>query len=229
MASGRAILLLVVAILGAGLVFWLFPGIDLAVSRYFFDGIGFPVASNRGVEALRVTLYTAEDITFVLTLALLIVTLWRRAPIMGLVSRDWGFQLTVFVLGPGVLANLILKRLWGRARPWRVTEFGGTAQFTPPWQITDQCQANCSFISGEMSGATALMIALLMILAANRIWMGESIYRLGQTVALALPLVTAWQRVAVGRHFLSDVVFAGLFVTLIAAVLARLFYGPMRR
>jgi membrane-associated phospholipid phosphatase len=40
--------------------------------------------------------------------------------------------------------------------------------------------------------------------------------------ALCLPLAVALQRIAAGRHFLSDTVFASLFTLLLALVLSAL-------
>ena len=219
----RGIVALGLALLLAQAVFWLVPGLDLATAQLFYDGTSFPIADNRGVEALRITLYAAEDFAAVLTLILLITSL-RYGAILNLTPRDWAYQLALFVLGPGVLVNLILKRQWGRARPFRITEFGGSAQFSAPWQISDQCSANCSFVSGEMAGATALAICLLLILHANRRRISTTSLRLGQIAALSMPAITGWQRMAAGKHFLSDVVFAFLLICLLATILRLLFY-----
>jgi lipid A 4'-phosphatase len=67
----------------------------------------------------------------------------------------------------------------------------------------------------------ALAVALWLILGAQRSWLPTGLLRLGQALVIALPLVTGLQRIAAGRHFLSDVVLASLFVALIAAILAR--------
>ena len=202
-------------------IFVLFPNLDIATSRLFSDGTGFPIAQSAAIEALRRILYAAEDLMAVATLAALVLAWHRKAPVLNQTARDWLFQLLIFVLGPGLLVNGILKPLWGRVRPYRITEFGGPDPFTPVWSLSQQCLKNCSFPSGEMAGAMALTITLLMILHANR---RANLYRLGQAAILSLPLVTAWQRIAAGRHFLSDVTFSALLIPLIAAVLAPLFY-----
>jgi lipid A 4'-phosphatase len=146
----------VIGLVLASALFWAVPGLDLAVSGFFYDGAGFPVRSTKWFETIRLTLYAAEDAAAVVTLALGIVTAWRGVAVLKLAARDWFYAFGVFALGPGLVVNGILKRFWGRARPSAVVEFGGTAQFTPPWQIADQCPKNCSFVSGEMAGAVAL-------------------------------------------------------------------------
>ena len=79
-----------------------------------------------------------------------------------------------------------------------------------------------------MSGAVALAILFWMVVWANRAALGPRGVRAGLIAAAVVPLFTAWQRVAAGQHFLSDVILAGLIVALIAALLRRLVYpsGP---
>jgi lipid A 4'-phosphatase len=212
----------------AGGLFTVFPTVDLVVSGLFFDGQVFPIQQSHWVEAIRLGLYASEYIGAFAALGLAIMCVWRKGAILRLDARDWFYGFSVFVLGPGLLVNGILKRDWGRARPWQVAEFGGPAHFSQPWQISDQCLTNCSFVSGEMAGACALALLLALILRANRAVILLGVYWAGVAVVLAIPMFTAWQRIAAGRHFLSDVVFAALFVTLLASLLERLFYRKAR-
>ncbi len=214
----RLVLTLLLATCLASAVFVAFPAIDLGAARLFYDGKAFPIASSRPVEAVRVALYAAEDIGFLVTLALTL----RRKTFLNVPARDWLFQMLVYLLGPGLIVNGILKPFWGRARPFQVTEFAGSTQFSRAWAISEQCCGNTSFVSGEMAGATALAISLTIILRATRPKMGDAFYGLGLLATFALPVVTAWPRMAAGKHFLSDIVISGLLVCLVAAVLRRL-------
>lgn len=223
LARRRTPFVLILVIAAAYGVFFLFPGLDLATSRLFFDGRVFPVQGNPVVEAIRRTLYAAEDLAALLALMIGLTAAWREGPVLRLQVRDWAFGFCVFALGPGLMANVVTKRLWGRARPWNVTEFGGTLHYSQPWQFSDQCQIGCSFVSGEMAGATALVVVLIMVLHANRQMIGYMAHRLAAVVLWAIPLFTAWQRIASGKHFLSDVVFAALFVLFLTSLLALLF------
>ncbi len=216
----RAIYAFAVTLLAASLLFSAYPSLDLATSRLFFNGTTFPIAANPFVEVVRVSLIVAEDAGFLAVLTLSLFA--RKTPVLNLTARDWLFQTLIFGLGPGLIVNGILKRFWGRARPFRIGEFGGDATFSRAWAISDQCSGNCSFVSGEMAGATALAICLVMILRANRQNLTINRYRMGMVAALCLPVVTGWQRIAVGRHFLSDTVIAALLVALLAAVLHRI-------
>ena len=100
-----------------------------------------------------------------------------------------------------------------------VTEFGGTASFTLPHQIADQCSRNCSFVSGEV---TAAVIFSLCIVVFWKHWRGRVPFLLLAT-ALAFPLLNGVQRISAGRHFLTDALFAALFALIIARLLWRAF------
>jgi lipid A 4'-phosphatase len=220
MPSNRVIASLTAMIGLVLVIFGLWPGIDLTVSGYFHDASGFPIAHDPVIEALRNVFFHASRAIPVLVLLLLGLTLWlKRAIIMA--AREWAYVLALFLLGPGLVVNVILKAHWGRARPSQIVDFGGTAQFTPAWQITDQCATNCSFVSGEGSGATAMTIMALLILFILRQNLPNAAYRGGQIAAFAMLGFVGWQRVAAGGHFLSDVLLSMLLTTLIAAVLAR--------
>ncbi len=216
MPSNRTIALLVGLIGLTLLIFSLWPGIDLTVSGYFHDATGFPIKRNVAVEFLRNQIWNGALLMAFVAAVLLGLSYWRKTD-----PWFWGHILAVFVIGPGLAVNQGFKAYWGRARPTQITEFGGTAHFSPAWQISDQCQKNCSFVSGEGAGTTALTIAILMILYRYRARLSPWLYRIAQAAALLFLGFVGWQRVAAGGHFLSDVLLSALLVTLIAAVLAR--------
>ena len=70
------------------------------------------------------------------------------------------------LLASQLLAHGVLKENWGRARPVQVSQFGGEASFTPPWQPTSECRRNCSFVSGH--AGTGFALITLGALAAPR-------------------------------------------------------------
>jgi lipid A 4'-phosphatase len=224
--AGRATGVAFLALAGlclATAVFCLWPGIDLWASAVFFDGSGFPVQTLAPVEAARQVFYAAEDIAGFAAFPLALWTM-RRGPVLGQGPRVWAYQGLVFLAGPLVAVNLVIKPLWSRPRPFRVTDFGGPDLFQPIWQLHGTCPRNCSFTSGEMAGAAALSLMGVMLARANRATLAGA-YPVAVAAAL-LPLpFTAWQRLAAGRHFLSDEVFSLLVVGLIAAVLSRMLRG----
>jgi membrane-associated PAP2 superfamily phosphatase len=208
--------------LAALAVFVVFPGLDLAVSaRFHRPGEGFWLAGNPLVDALRHGIWTLSIAVFAFAIAALVLAAFRR-PILGVDVREAGFIVLLYLLGPILLVNGVLKEHWGRARPVEVTEFGGTATFTPPWLPSDQCIDNCSFVSGEGSAAMALGLAFLVL--APDAWRlmtrrGFALYALAGTL---LPAAGIALRVMTGRHFLSDTVFAVLLVLALALGLHRL-------
>jgi len=195
----------------AGVMFLAFPGIDLAVSRTFYSGSrGFAGQSAVLVVGLRIVFV----IVFWLCVAAAAAGLWmtrdRKRAWRRLTFPQWLFLAICLAMGPGVVANLMLKDHWGRARPRQVVEFGGTKTFTPPLIPTNQCPRNCSFVSGE-----AAAIFLPFYAAAFVVPQGSVLLVAAGTV---LGLASGAVRVSQGGHFLSDVIFAGVFMALTAGL-----------
>ncbi len=117
------------------------------------------------------------------------------------------------------MVDVVLKPLWGRARPADVEAFGGSLPFTPPHVISGACGRNCSFPAGEVAGAVALSVSILLILRHVDPAREGRLYRAGVAACLVIPAFTAFQRIAGGRHFLSDSLLSALFVLVIALVL----------
>lgn len=207
----------------AMLPFAAYPAIDPLIAGLFFDGKGW--AGSPASDLLRFALWRFSALVLLAAFVLWLTALIRKRPALGGSARAWGLIVLTYALGPGLVADGLLKRFWGRARPADVTGFGGAADFTPPWLPTDQCLSNCSFVSGEVSGATATAIALIIMLGFWRDRLSPLAYRLLAAAALALPLLSALQRMVTGRHFLSDVIFAALFTLLVASLVRHVLFG----
>lgn len=225
MQSKALIYGLIAACCGTMVIFGIWPGIDLAVSGYFHSTDGFLIKQSGPVEALRNFFWDAELVLTFVALILTPLTWFLKRPIL-LTSRAWGFVLALFLIGPGIVVNAVLKSFWGRARPTAVSEFGGDALFTPAYQISDQCANNCSFVSGEGAGVMALVISMMLILWVHHKWLGATLTRVGQGGCVAILAFVGFHRVAAGGHFLSDVLMSWLLVALIAVILARLMLKP---
>jgi lipid A 4'-phosphatase len=209
-----------VCFVSALIVFLAWPQIDLRVTALFFqDGVGFPGQSSPVLSTVRHGIW---NLSIGLALIAIIGGLYHAVAgrdLFGVPGGRWQLIALLYVLGPGLLVNAVLKNLWGRARPDQIIEFGGSASFSPAWVITDQCARNCSFVSGEGSGAAALAIGGLLVLEAlrSRLWPGVLVTLQGLVVTAAI--TGAALRVVLGRHFLSDTVFAALLVAVIALLL----------
>ncbi|WP_443216778.1 phosphatase PAP2 family protein [Rhizobium sp. Root1203] len=109
------------------------------------------------------------------------------------------FVLAFYALAPGALVQ-ILKSLFGRPRPRHIVDFGGDLFFTPVLSFDGGCLRNCSFPSGESASATALLAFVVLVPKQFR----------RTCVAILLPFIVLFSlnRVAMGAHFLSDVMIA---------------------
>lgn len=118
-------------------------------------------------------------------------------------AKRWRMPLAFLILagalGPGLLVNSGFKDNWQRARPYQVEAFGGTQKFTRATVMTDQCNNNCSFVSGHV--ACGIFLASLMLVDGRR--------RIAWAMAgVAAGSIIGFARIADGAHWLSDVLWA---------------------
>ncbi|MDP3405108.1 MAG: phosphatase PAP2 family protein [Brevundimonas sp.] len=197
------------------LYFLLVPGVDLATSALFFSTDGFALAQNPVLRALRKSSSWVMGLMLLGLIGAVLTGLWRGRGRLGGPARRGAVLLAGLALGSGLLVNGLFKSLWGRARPIQIDTFGGPADFTPAWWISDNCASNCSFVSGEASSAAWMVaVVVLMVPAAHRRW--------------ALPAVLVYagalslNRLVFGGHFLSDILLSWAMTALVLAVLHRL-------
>ena len=203
---------------GVGLLFGIYPELDLEISGLFFDphrenfwlGITRPIWLMRTGATWLTALIAAP--AFV---ALAVKLLFPRRPAL-LPGRAVMLMIVSLALAPGLLANGILEERWGRPRPIDVTVFDGTDPFLPWWDPRGPCPKNCSFIAGEPSGAFWTVSAAVVALPPWRM--------LAAGAALAFGAADGVIRMAAGGHFFTDVVFAGVFTFLVIWVLHGLLY-----
>ncbi len=209
LAFGLGVLALV------SLVFLLAPDLDLAVSRLFYQPTaGFTEAPSVFLEDLRVTGRIFEwAFALAMLVPLLLKVVFPAQPI-AVAPRATLFVLATFALAPGLIVNGILKDHWGRARPRAILEFGGDATFSPVWWISDQCARNCSFVSGEAASAFCLVAVVFLV--------RKDLRPVAAIVSLAFAAAVSFTRIAVGGHFLSDVLIAWLVTLCVMIALQRL-------
>nr|WP_099056225.1 phosphatase PAP2 family protein [Rhizobium sp. ACO-34A] len=197
------------------LIFAAMPELDLIVSRFFWDrAAGFEFNRNSFLIAFRdANRFLPWVVIGIATTLLIPIPLLRNLKYPP-APHKLLFVLTFFAAGPGLGVHLI-KMLVGRARPKELEEFGGSAFFTPPWELTDQCVRNCSFISGEAATAFALLTLVVFINPKY-----STLY-LGAVGIVAAAF--SFNRVVFGAHFLSDVVIAWNVMFVLAVLLWRSF------
>lgn len=187
----------------AAAVFAHYPNLDLVIAEEFHtSGRRFIGMDSLALESIRI----AFNALFIVVCVIAAVGSYyshARGAWSGLKPREWNFLLVCILAGPLVVTNLGFKDHWGRARPRDVVELGGRHGYTPPLHPAHECAKNCSFVSGEASSIFTIGFAATILFPLK--------------AALLLPLSIAFGslaglvRMIEGGHFLSDVVFAGIF------------------
>lgn len=208
------------ALVVVSLVALLFPGIDLAVARLFHApgvayGTEFPAESVLALQSLRsagmaVTRWATVLVVLALLAKIVAPLLARAIP-----TRSLLVVASSLALGPGLLVNAFFKELWGRPRPSETTLMGGGWIFKPAWIPGGDCPTNCSFPSGEASGA-AWLLALVVVAPAS--WRRVALV----PVLLWMAVISA-NRIAFGSHFLSDVLVGWTMMALVVTLAHELF------
>lgn len=121
------------------------------------------------------------------------------------------YILLVIALGPGVVVNLVFKDHWGRPRPVHVQQFGGKYAYVPPLQPAQT--PDKSFVCGHCSVGYAFFV--LYFLSQNH----KPVYFV---LTLALAWTMGFTRMTSGAHFVSDILWSGYLVFLVAFAL---YYG----
>lgn len=192
--------LLVFGLLAVIFVAW--PQLDLAASGLFYRGDGQWVLArtSRWLFLPYHGLPRLGQSLIVILLTLWLLSFVRHFPKLRARRVTFGFVLISGLLGPVLLVDATVKEHSGRARPERIEQFGGIRQFTPAFVVADQCENNCSFVSGHVATAAFIMaFGWLGTPAVRRRWLLASI---GFAAFMALV------RMAPGGHFLSDAIFA---------------------
>jgi membrane-associated PAP2 superfamily phosphatase len=218
----RTGLLIALAIaVAAGLAFGLYPELDLRVARYFY---GFVDSANNAfawrvypplMQARDLGLWVGAVLVAPAVAALVIKLILPRRRLL-LPGRAVVFLIATMALAPGLLVNALLKDHWGRPRPIDVTQFGGNEHFVAWWNPRGDCPANCAFVSGDVAGAFWTIAPAAL---APPQWRAVA-----YGAALALGTGMAVVRVMAGAHFVSDVIFAGVFTFLIVWIVYALIY-----
>lgn len=206
--------------------FYLFPGLDIWVSRQFFIETAcgnnktgaticgfFPAANSPFLTAIR-RVYFFLPALAAGGLLILLIRNWQHhgATYDRAKTHRYCTALLAAGLGPYLLVNVILKTISGRPRPYETDLFGGAHQFAPAGTFNGTCVDNCSFISGEAAGMGWLLCLIVLCPARFRPVLAP--------LMLGFCLVSPWLRLTFGGHYLSDVVLGFLSSAVIYAGVA---------
>ncbi len=249
----RAFWVVLAATIAVGVVFAVWPGLDLAIAHLFYDGGGFIGASPLARAArwfFRVTPFVVLA-GFIISylqarwgknaeywLVHSFASLGRPAAIVGGAlarairwfgatlrwapdGRSVVFLIATIAIGSGLIVNLGLKDHAHRPRPVHVVEFGGKDEFRPWDRFDGACRKNCSLVSGEAASGFWMVAPALL---APPPWRAPAVVG-----ALVFGAAASVLRMALGGHFLSDVLFGGLISLLVILVVRRVIWpkgGP---
>jgi lipid A 4'-phosphatase len=184
-----------------------FTDADLLISGMFHDGAsktGFQLADH----PLLVSLYHWGVVPAWMiglgSLAVVAAAAFRNVSPQRRLAAI--FLLSLLVLGPVLLVNVVYKGYWGRPRPDQTMHFGGNQPFL---HVMEKGPANgfCSFPSGHAAAGFCL-IAPAFLLYRRRPRLASAWWVFGLTCGLVIGL----GRVMQGRHFASDVLWAAAIV-----------------
>ncbi len=179
----------------------------MAGAAWFFIAPGHFVGATPEMRAFRTFASVLPFVIYAGAILLYLASLALMVPRHLILShRGMIFLSLSLALGPGLLVNQVFKAHVHRPRPIHVEVFGGTAPFQPFYKADGDCEKNCSFPSGETAASFWTMAPAALAPPPLR----------GVAVAAAILFgaATGLSRMAVGAHFLSDVLFSGLLTGL---------------
>ncbi len=194
-----------------GVLFYLFPTIDIAASLLFYENgewllrADSPVLwwSYRALPIIGKLLFAAILLGFILSF-------FKRFKKLAKHQRYFLFLLIAALLGPVILTESA-KYFYARPRPINSDAFGGAFPFRSCFELADRTQKNYSMVSGHVSAAS-------FIFGFFWFW-PEKRRRRAFLWASLLPIAVAFSRLMPGGHYLSDCIF-GFFITYFAFVIA---------
>ena len=204
-----------ISFLGTTLIFVKYPGLDIAFSSLFYDPQqGFYLNDNLAVKMLHRGVPFMCGLTALIAGIMGLHTLYNKRSFKLKYYKGLLYLTLVCLLGAGVIVHYGFKDSFHRARPNAIEQFGGSSHFTPAFTVSDQCQTNCSFVSGH-AAAGFMFFALAFFYSGKQ-------KLLAALAAAALGTLIGIGRVMEGGHFLSDVIFAGFIMYATAYILAKI-------
>ena len=190
--------------------FTFFPESDIYFSNLFFENNKFVSERIIFIKILRSFLKDLMVLIPIVSLIILLIDYTNKfKSLKTFLNRRLRLTIIGLIIGPivgsGIIANWYFKDQWGRARPVHISEFGGNKTFSRAFVKSDQCEKNCSWISGESSAAFSFLVGTLIL-------KNPSFFVLN----LFFGVIVSFCRISMGGHFLSDNLFALFFMVYLA-------------
>lgn len=196
--------------------------LDFHISNFFYHPSCSPQGWVLDCHALYQTLFYSS-IPAISVLILLVgvgVIFWRpRTLAYKRMRLRMAYFVIVFILGSGLVVNAIFKDHWGRPRPVQTQDFGGEAAYAPPGKLVLNSEGR-SFPSGHSSVGFAFLALWFIWRREHPDWAGW-----GLGFGLLFGYAIGLARMSVGAHYLSDVIWSGWMMALVAWVV----YYPLMK
>ncbi|MCB5235101.1 MAG: phosphatase PAP2 family protein [Candidatus Cloacimonetes bacterium] len=179
-------------------------------ARYYSEG--WRLATNTTI----VFIYKYSNIPALITVLgslLLLALSYIRSYSLIKYRKLFIYLVIVMIVGPGLVINTALKDNWGRPRPRDIQEFGGKHAYEAPLRMNRDSPGK-SFPCGHASmGFYFFAFAhVLGIFSLRR-------YHFTNIISMLFGSTIGWVRIVQGGHFLSDVIFSGALVFLVAHII----------
>ncbi len=188
--------------------------LDIKIQRLFYRADSASVWFHKDNPFWRLGYHygTLPAILLAFAAALGLVLSWLK-PKMKRWRHHFLLIILTLIIGPGLLVNAIFKDHWGRPRPRQVQEFGGRWEFKEVWEPGTPGKGK-SFPCGHCSmGFFFITLYYCWKQRYPRLAYASLMFSLGLGFYIGLA------RMAQGGHFFSDVIWAGGFTFLTAALL----------
>lgn len=187
------------------LIFTVFPNFDIIVSSFFYKNeLGFQYKNSFFAQFFFRAIPILTKIFTALCLLYMFYNLIKYKNFKSFLQSTAFFLFITISIGPGLIVNTALKENFGRARPSKIEQFSGDKKFSRAFEISDQCNTNCSFSSGH--AATGFYFTALAYVFGAAYF--SRIYLLG----LLFGTMTGLSRIIMGGHFASDVLASAFIV-----------------
>ncbi|MEX0346819.1 MAG: phosphatase PAP2 family protein [Rhizobiaceae bacterium] len=222
---GQLFVVTAVSAIVAALLFLSYPELDKLLVNLLRGEDGLIVEAPASVASARVQLQWFVGACYGSIALLWLGSLVRRDRLIGLFPAEWFYIILCGLTGPLLIVDGILKKTVGRPRPRMVDEFsegllyGKDMPFVGALRPGGLCPTNCSFVAGEVAVTVMLFASILMVSERYRVVFG--------ILLLAGWAVSGFIRYRMLAHFPSDILFAGFFMIMIAAILHWLMFSVL--